>query len=163
MFVSYCFDDSLDEQKITQHSRLDVRQEDLKNNNSVIWKLHDEVGQGLSTLKLYRPSFSTLDLDGDGDMKTFFGYYVASQGMDPVAVKFIVHAKGTKFEVRGQIPRTEDDSALYKMEYDQAFSKASPRLKSVTDSLLKDFVIKICQDSEFGIWAPVPPQISRHD
>jgi len=156
MLVSSCTEDSADGQGVNQYSRLEVRQEDLSKNREVVWKIRDSQGVGLSSISLVRPSYAQLDVDGDGEMETFFGYTVISDGLDPMEVKFMAHKGGKKFAIRGLIPKVEDDSAAYKMEYDPAFATAEPRFKAVADSLLKVFVAASCLGDDGTLSFPIP-------
>jgi hypothetical protein len=158
MQVAYCSADSTDPKGITVFSRLDVRQED-RASGKVIWKIHDEVKPGLTQVSLFRPSFSVQDVDGDGSRETFFGYYFPGEGMDPVDFKFLVHKDGKKFAIRGQLPRSEDDAALYKAIRDPAFASAAPRFRAVADSLFAAFITSLCTHPDLGIGAPVPARI----
>lgn len=158
--VGYCSVDSLDPSGITVFSRLDVRQEDPVT-GAVAWKIHDEVGKGLTTIKLFRPAFSMLDVDRNGSNETFFGYYFASEGMDPVRIKFMSHMDGKKYAIRGEIPMVEDDSARFKMEFDPAFASAPQNVRKVADSLFREFVVKLCTDPDLGLGIPVPSRIER--
>lgn len=158
--VGYCSRDSLDATGITVFSRLDVRQEDPAT-GAVAWKIHDEVGKGLTTIKMFRPAFTMRDIDGNGTNETFFGYYFASEGLDPVRVKFMGHIDGKKYAIRGEIPMAEDDSALFKMEFDPAFASAPQPMKNVADSLFREFVVKLCTDPDLGLGIQVPPRIRK--
>lgn len=150
----------MDATGITVFSRLDVRQEDPAT-GAVAWKIHDEVGKGLTTIKMFRPAFTMLDVDGNGTDETFFGYYFASEGMDPVRVKFMGHIDGKKYAIRGEIPMMEDDSARFKLEFDPAFASAPQNMRRVADSLFREFVVKLCKDPDLGLGIPVPSRIGR--
>jgi hypothetical protein len=160
MQIAYCLADSTDGQGVTVYSRLDVRQEN-QTSGTVVWKIHDEVKQALSRINLFRPSFAKLDIDGDGEVETFFGYHFVTDGADPIPVKFMSHMGGKKFAIRGEIPMIADDSSSFKMEFDPAFTSAPARLKSVADSLFRKFAIRLCEDPDLGYGIPVPPQLRR--
>jgi hypothetical protein len=158
MRVSYCSAESTDAQGVTVFSRLDVRQED-RASDKVIWKIHDEAKPGLRKVQLFRPGFAMQDVDGDGTRETFIGYYFPGDGLDPVEFKFLAHKDGKKYAIRGQLPRTEDDAALYKAVRDPAFAGVPPRFRSVTDSLFTAFITSLCTDPDLGLGVPVPARI----
>ncbi len=160
MRVTYCEYDSMDGQGYRQSAGLDVRQQNLTNSQTV-WKIHDETKVAMTSLKMFRPSFQMIDLDGDGKMETFFAYNLVADGAEPIPVKFMSHMGGRKFAIRGAIPVMEDDSTSFKMEFDPAFATAPPRLKIVADSLFREFVVKLCTDPDLGYGIRVPPQIRR--
>jgi hypothetical protein len=160
MRVTYCEYDSTDGNGYRQSAGLDVRQQNLSTSQA-IWKIHDETKVAMTSLKVFRPTFEMLDIDGDGKMETFFGYNLVSDGAEAIPVKFMTHMGGKKFAIRGAIPMTEDDSSSFKMEFDPAFASAPPRLKVVADSLFRKFAVRLCVDPDLGYGIPVPPQLRR--
>lgn len=160
MRVTYCEYDSMDGQGYRIFAGLDVRQQNLTNSQTV-WMIHDETKVAMTSLKMFRPSFQMIDIDGDGKMETFFAYNLVSDGAEPIPVKFMSHMGGKKFAIRGAIPVAEDDSSSFKMEFDPAFAAAPARLKIVADSLFREFVVRLCEDPDLGYGIKVPTRIRR--
>jgi hypothetical protein len=158
MRVSYCASESTDAQGVTVFSRLDVRQQD-RASGKVVWKIHDEVKPGLRQVRLFRPGFATVDVDGDGNRETFIGYYFPGEGLEPVEFKFLAHKDGKKYAIRGQLPRSQEDAAQYKAVHDPAFGIASTRFRAVSDSLFGKFITALCTDPDLGLGVPVPKTI----
>ncbi len=92
-------------------------------------------------------------------MEAFLPYYFAHDGADPTEIRFIARRNGKSFVIRATLPWLEIDADLYRVEMDPGLKTQSRRFQATTDSLLRDFVHKLCNDTATGATSYIPVQL----
>lgn len=74
---------------------------------TLVWDIKD-FPTALCMARVIENSLEILDLDGDGYMETSFIYQFQCDGLDPTVTKLMLHSKGQKLAIRGNIPVSAD-------------------------------------------------------
>lgn len=156
--ISYCQKDSVDADGIIVISRLEIQEGDLTQ-AAPKRLVYDSIGPGLSSVRFYTPGAALIDVDGDGKKESFLPYYFAHDGADPTEIRFIARRKGVSYAIQATLPWLEVDADSYRMELDPALTTQPRRFRTATDSLLKAFVHKLCNDTNTGATSYIPVQL----
>lgn len=118
----------------------------VKGRTSSKWKVRDFSTNSYSKVSYLKETLTIEDVDGDGIYESSFLYGIIPDGMDPFAMKLMMHIKDSKVAIRGTIPKTEDDLMAYEMLPDSSFDKFDSRFKEFAIAKWRKFFERYRED-----------------
>jgi hypothetical protein len=106
-----------------------------------LWTIRDQAS-GCQDIQYFDSTLEISDVDGNGIAETLFFYSLFSDGTDPQNLKMMFHFNGAKMPIRGRIPVTEEDAAIYEMKMDPKLESAPTLARQYALTAWKGFLSK---------------------
>lgn len=111
-----------------------------KDNLKVHWKLYDLNTNALESIEYQKGSYRIVDINQDSSQDLFLWYWKLSDGMDPDTLKLFLYVSGSKYAIRGTIPKTGEDLDSYAKRPDKSLKSAPSWIRIALDQQWQDIV-----------------------